>query len=187
MNIIFNKATRYQVIVIFFFAVFLVCLARPAESFYGMPLYPTWTSNVNVSQNNLWGGYNYSDSQRFSNPYMVAPAMGAYFPYNTQFNIYDRMYGYNSGSMGFYNVGAGQQDVNSIGYPYPYAFTNQAAWMNQAGFMGYPPVGNMGNIYNVSYDPGAFTYDLGIDAYYTGIGNFWRQVIKDINEEEEED
>jgi hypothetical protein len=188
MNIIFNKRTRYQILIILFSAIFLVCLARPAVSFFGPPVppIPTWTSNINVGQNNLWGGYNYSDFQRFSNPYMVGPAMGVYYPYNTMFNIYDRMYGYNSSSMGYYNTGAGQRDVNSIGYPLPYAFTNQMAWMNQAGFMGYPPVGNMGNIYNVSYDPGAFTFDLGMDAYYTGIGNFWRQVFQDLKEEEEE-
>ena len=29
-------------------------------------------------------------------------------------------------------------------------------------------------------------YDLGLDAYYTGIGNFWRQISQDLNEEEEE-
>ncbi|UCF84709.1 MAG: hypothetical protein JSV50_03505 [Desulfobacteraceae bacterium] len=187
MNIIFfKKRINYQILIILFSALFLVCLARPAASFWGPPPIPTWTSNINVGQNNLWGGYNYNDFQRLSNPYMFGPAIGIYYPYNTMFNIYDRMYGYNAGSMGFYNTGAGQQDVNSIGYPLPYAFTNQMGWINQAGFMGYPPVGNMGNIYNISYDPGAFTFDLGMDAYYTGIGNFWRQVFQDLKEGEKE-
>lgn len=189
MNIISNKRISYQISVILFSTIFILCLARPAASFFGPPVppIPTWTSNVNVGQNNWWGGYDYSDSQRFSNPYVIGPAMGVYYPYNTMFNIYDRMYAYNSSSMGFYNTGTGQQDVNTVGYPLPYASTNQMAWMNQAGFMGYPPVGNMGNIYNISYDPRAFTLDLGLDAYYTGIGNFWRQVFQDLNKEEEEE
>jgi hypothetical protein len=179
-NIIKNHAC-----VICITAILAIGIAVPAFSFFG-PLIPSWGSNVAINQNNWWGGFNYAGSQYAANPYAIMPAMGVYLPYNTTFDIYNQSYGYNAYSMGAYNRGYGQQDVNAMGYPVPYAFTNMAGWGNQAGYMGFPPVSSGGNAFNVYYNPGAFTVDLGMDAYYTGINNFWRQVFEDLNEEEDD-
>lgn len=190
MDTLFNKLIAYQIIMIFFIALILMGIAKPAISYYGSPYYmappiPTWGSNINVGQNNWWGGSYYTGAQTYSDPYLYGPALGVYYPYNTRFNIYNQNYAYGSNAFGYYNTGAGAQDVDAFGYPYPYAYANQMAWNNQAGYMGYPPMGNSGNIFNVSYNPRAFTVDLGIDAYYTGISNFWKKVFQDLNEEDD--
>lgn len=184
-EIIMRKITGNHVLIICISAILVVGLAGPAMSFFG-PIIPSWGSNVAINQNNWWGGFNYAGSQYAANPYAIMPAMGVYLPYNTGFDIYNQSYAYNAYSMGAYNRGYGQQDVNAIGYPMPYAFVNQAGWGNQAGFMGFPPMSSGGNAFNVYYNPGVFTADLGMDAYYTGIGNFWRQVFEDLNDEEDD-
>jgi hypothetical protein len=185
MKSIFSKRKTFQIMIIFLAVILFICLVKDASSFYA-PLFPTWRSNVNIGQNNLLGGFNYSGYEVLSNPYLIGPAMGVYFPYNTRFDIYSGGYAYNANALGFYNRGFGQQDVDAFGYPLPYASVNQTAWGNQAGYLGFPPIGNMGNIMNIAYNPGAFTIDLGLDAYYTGIANFWKKALQGDEEEEEE-
>ena len=181
--------------------IFFVALTGRVSAYYGY--IPTWTANVNYGWGNPNNYMNYNSYQAFSDPYMLGPAMGVYYPYDTRFNIYNGAYnvnaGYNQNFLGFYNtgnyVGAGWRDIDSFGYPLPYAYVDQGAWNNQmstaTGFLGYPPMTanyiNRGNPYNVYYDPQAFTMDLGIDAYFTGVQNFWVKVFKNLNEEEEED
>lgn len=199
MKGIIKNMEVYQIMIIFTVIIFSVGLTGRASAYYGY--IPTWTENINFGLGNPYNYMNYNSYQAFSDPYSYGPAMGVYYPYDTRFNIYNGAYnvnaGYNQNFMGFYNTGnyagSGWQDVDAFGYPLPYAYVDQGAWNNQmstaTGFLGYPPTTtnyvNAGNPYNVSYDPQAFTVDLGIDAYVTGVQNFWVNIFKDLNEEED--
>lgn len=203
MKDFFKNLGKYQTVVIFFSVTFLFLgLINHAESYYGYGS-PTWNSDFNFG----WGGpnnyFNYNSYQDYSNPYMYGPAMGVYYPYNTMFDVYNGGYamnaGYNQNFMGFYNSGnysgSEQQDINAIGYPIPYGLVDQRQWNTQlnttSGFLGLPPMTtnytNAGNPYNIYYDPVAFTFDLGLEASWGGIMNFWTGFFKNLNEDDDND
>ena len=185
MEAIFTKRRSHLIWIIFLSAILLTCLTHPAKSYF-FPLYPSGTRNVGIFQPGPFGSFGYNSSEYFADPYAYSYLYPLAYPYNAGFNVYSGNYAYNANNLGFYNTGAGNAYYNTIGYPQPYALYGNQAGFNQAGFLGMPLAGNAWSIPSLYYDPGAFTFDLGLSAYYTGIGNFWRQVAKDLNEEEEE-
>ncbi len=194
-NKIFNK----NIVILLVFMI-LLGLSVSAKAYLAPPI-----PQRNIALSFGWGGYpfhaSFSGYESYSNPYMFGPYIGAY-PYNAMFDIYSGGYnmnvGYNQNYMGFYNTadffGSGQRDVNTIGYPVPYALIDQRAWINQmnyaSGFIGMPPATgsytSAGNPSNVYYDPVAYTIDRGLTAYLSGINNFWRDFFERVNSEEEE-
>ena len=185
MNCVMKKSA-YKYLILAFFTVAVLFSATPsALSYYGFGYgYPSWNTTYNIGRNNWFGGFNVSGYQNVSDPYGYSYAMGLYHPYNSMFNLYNAGYNYNAGSPGYYGTGYGMQNINAMGYPYPYASVNQTMWNDQASYWGAPPVGTGGNVYNVQYDPMAFTVDLGLDAYVTGINNFFQKIFSNQDEDE---
>lgn len=194
-----TKNRLRKILLLSFITILILGFGGSAMAFYGPP--PTWSQALSFG----YGGYPYHASfsgyETYSNPYMYGPMIGAY-PYNAMFNVYSGGYnmnmGYNQNLMGFYSsadfYGTGQRNVNAFGYPLPYAYVDQGAYANQVNYAyggpGQPPMGGSyitsANPFNIYYNPQAFTTDLGIDAYFTGINNFWTNIFQDLNEEEED-
>ncbi|MGA1875129.1 MAG: hypothetical protein ACMUIA_05950 [bacterium] len=199
MKKIFTLIKAYQTMIAMLAIILVVGLSGQAAAYYQIP---TWGSSLGFG----WGGpgnyMNFNGYQVFSDPYRYGPAMGVYYPYNTNFNVYNEAYnlntGYNQNFMGFYNRGnyseQGQRDINAIGYPLPYGYIDQMAWNSQqstaSGMWGYPPFTSNymtgGHPISVYYNPTAFTLDMGLDTYQRGIRNFWAGVFQRLNEEDEE-
>ena len=197
-----NRLKNYKksfLIIFLIITILSISIPNLVRAYYGSP---TWNSNFSFG----WGGpnnyFNYSNYQNYANPYMYGPAMGIYYPYDTMFNVYNGAYtmnaGYNQNFMGFYNTGnfsgTGQQDINTIGYPLPYGVIDQRAWNTQmnstSGIWGLPLVTqnymSVGNPMNIYYDPMAFTYDLGLEASWRGIMNFWTGLLENLNDNDED-
>ena len=200
MKSIFKKVGTYQLFILILIFIFSFSFTGYTIAYYQSP---SWNSNFNFGWGRPDNYLNYNSYQAFSNPYMYGPAMGIYYPYNTMFDVYNGAYNinaaYNQNFMGFFNsgnyTGYGQQDINTIGYPLPYGIIDQRAWNTQmnttSGIWGFPPMTasymNVGNPYNIYYDPAAFTFDLGLEASQRGIWNFWTGIFDNQNDDEDDD
>ena len=172
---------------IVFLAVLLTCLPCAVESYYAFPPIPSGTNSVQIYQPLApFGSFGFTGYEAYANPYAYSLYAPLAFPYDAGFNVYSGNYAYNANNLGFYNTGAGSANVRSFGWPLPYGVASNTAGYNQAGFLGMPLAGNAWNVPSLRYDPGAFTFDLGLSAYYTGIMNFWQQVAENQKEEEED-